>query len=1259
MDKNKITQFRLTAIIIVTMLPFISNVRAQGTCTNSLNLNAGQTYDTSYVINDSVLWLQFEAYNQNIELYVNSSNGSISELELYSGTCNALNSLQQVYDTVIIYNTLTVGEDYYLKVVLNQSQQDTVSVSCNLICVARAILTVYPNPVCVGDIVTFDTYGSILCNGHYAVWDWGGFQGTLISASPTYIYQATVAGNFDVTFYIAFDTIGNGIIDTVFADSATVHLVVLDSLPRMYVPEEVVCVGDTAFFYDSTICPVATSWNWTFGDGGSSFLRNPFHIYSQTGTYTVSLQTFPGGNTNSETIEVTQAVVPIIKGYQNNCDSTVTYSIENLDTNYTYTWSTQTFIQLTSQYTTGQFIINGNTNVETANIANIDWYSAAFPDLPDYVVITVEAHLNGSNCSASSTMIVYDCCEGDMGDGGLYWHDTTITDAHFINGRNIAINGTVTLKDSLVISNTSLSGGGIFFGPYAKLVLDTGAYFEINDGNLRNACEYMWDGIYTNSINETIKINTSVVENSINGLVSSNGGTLLLDSIEFVDNLIGVQLLNYKSVLLMPPPPFTPANISITNCTFNNQYTSNLNLQYYPYYNKQSVVGIKVSNMEDIIIGDTLMGGNSFYKMKNGIRIYNSKVSIYNNYFSDIKDIMSSSYKLRNGAVFIESSGIFDVANISEVQIGDLISSQNMFDSCYYSIISSNSKLMVENNIIKNSNMGITVYNFKNGTKIENNRFKDVIFGISINNLLGGNRKLDIDNNYFGGQADSSYTTISRQAINIINCNSQANSSIKTQIANNTINYSGPKSTITSGVRIQNCNGIMVNSNHIARTQISSSNINNDWDVTIGIRVAASEGATITDNYVWGFGQSITTYGNLNGTQFSCNELKLHKFGFYWDASTALSDQGVYNLRNTHNEWATVGSVTDNMKLDTSMAANIVNQSNINWYYFSNFGNQWIPNEVIFALPYKIDVISNDSATHLCVGGSGSGGNGGSGTGTGGGSPTGGSSAVLSLMDNIEDPEIRDFLFEDILEGEQYIDLQNEYRAYDANWLYDMLLEDTMMMWLGGALDTDYQQFFDSIRMSNIGDFTKVYDLIEAGNYAEAKTINNAIVPEQDIFVNLQTVLNIYLDSWCIERYDLSQLEYETLFDIANQTPYESGDAVYTARIMIGYEPDEYGVAYRLHKQDEVADEREELFLYPNPASDMVTIEFSNDALENVNAQLKVYTITGRLIYETQFNTNNSFKVLSVDMLKNGVYIYRISLSNGIDKSGKLVILKQ
>ena len=40
-----------------------------------------------------------------------------------------------------------------------------------------------------------------------------------------------------------------------------------------------------------------TSWSWTFGDGSTSAQQNPAHIYTEAGTYTVTLVvTGPGGS---------------------------------------------------------------------------------------------------------------------------------------------------------------------------------------------------------------------------------------------------------------------------------------------------------------------------------------------------------------------------------------------------------------------------------------------------------------------------------------------------------------------------------------------------------------------------------------------------------------------------------------------------------------------------------------------------------------------------------------------------------------------------------------------------------------------------------------------------------------------------------------------------------------------------------------------------------------------------------------------------
>ncbi|MCK9593324.1 MAG: PKD domain-containing protein, partial [Methanoregula sp.] len=56
----------------------------------------------------------------------------------------------------------------------------------------------------------------------------------------------------------------------------------------------------TVIFTDSST-NFPASWNWSFGDGTTSASRNPEHIYTSAGTYTVSLNVTNAGGTNTKT----------------------------------------------------------------------------------------------------------------------------------------------------------------------------------------------------------------------------------------------------------------------------------------------------------------------------------------------------------------------------------------------------------------------------------------------------------------------------------------------------------------------------------------------------------------------------------------------------------------------------------------------------------------------------------------------------------------------------------------------------------------------------------------------------------------------------------------------------------------------------------------------------------------------------------------------------------------------------------------------
>jgi len=136
-------------------------------------------------------------------------------------------------------------------------------------------------------------------------WDFGDGQ-TSEEQNPEHIY--TEAGTYTVSLTATNE---GGSDDEVKTDYITVTTPVIAPVANFSGnPTEGTAPLTVQFTDLSTNTP--TSWSWDFGDGTTSTEQNPEHIYTEVGTYTVSLTSTNEGGSDTEEKEDYITVSPLI-----------------------------------------------------------------------------------------------------------------------------------------------------------------------------------------------------------------------------------------------------------------------------------------------------------------------------------------------------------------------------------------------------------------------------------------------------------------------------------------------------------------------------------------------------------------------------------------------------------------------------------------------------------------------------------------------------------------------------------------------------------------------------------------------------------------------------------------------------------------------------------------------------------------------------------------------------------------------------------
>jgi len=988
---------------------------------------------------------------------------------------------------------------------------------------------------------------------------------------------------------------------------------------------QTICIGNSTTIQPLVPTANITSWQWTSNPVGfnattqnitvSPSVNTLYRVVAKDangcewiGGYYVLLTTAP--NITPLTITSDWGGKPCSEGVSFTFPLPATPGI-------TYTWILPNNATIATTTATNNITVNWNNAgiatviVEGRNANGCLVYQGSLLVNPNQTFCTATYAINNLNATQIKAMF-----------GGA----STITTT-----QPILINGIITINENINFDACT----DIKLGLNAKINVMPGCTLNILNSTL-HACDCPWDGIFVENPTARLYITNSSVSGAKNAVVSSYDGKLNLYNSTFTDNQLGVWIRKYNPVPMQDqngniiPPAAHSAYIA--KCLF----ISNI---------KHFINGIRIDTVYNVTIGDVsaTTNRNEFYKLDNAITSNFSDVTIYNNYFNNCeRSTEPNPYywysEPIDAAIFIKRAygqGMLPNSAIkNEVFIGGTATNQaNTFYLQNVGIYAYLSSVYVRNNIFTDQRFSAVHLKELNKSEISFNTITMQTTTWATNNLY--NSTILTENvmplTYAAINVSSNTINNTRTGINVRNCNGDGSVYNYCYILTNNIFFSSTGADPSVAINASSSQYSLIDQNYIKNNMTTIPN----YDRMLGIKLATVQNATVKRNQMIRLSSGIWGADNLLGTQFFCNDLDKNYYGFYFLPSYAvISNQGSASSASSNYWYDNASYPTPEMR---RMGGGIVLQGGnmVNWYHKGAFNS--IPNiqspyiPISHPLYQYINPVANILFGNRC-------------------------NIIAPLMNKSQERQEEIGAIVSDATDFQVNPLENEYYAKD--FTYRKLDDHTDLLYMNAPDDSVYQNFYYTIKQQGIGKFAEVSKYINNQQYADAALLNEAISPVNNIESQKKTVNAIYLQC-IVNNKPISTTDSLTLLNIAMQLPFMGGEAVYSARVILGLDPVSLNLAYskgpNIPKDNIVISDK--LRIYPNPASDVINIVF--ETATDKESVFELYDFSGKQILSNTIKAKTTVSTINLNAVKAGIYYYKLFTTDEILAKNKLVILNK